>query len=330
MSDSLVSVLMPTYNQDRFIGCAINSVLAQSFADFELIISDNASTDTTRQIVESFLNQNTRIRYYLNDSNIGAHANFNLTLKRAGASKYFIVLSSDDWWEPDLLEHLVDLAERNPEVTLVHSDTYRVDENGTVINRYSDLWSSMPRAGRHRGIKELFLSGCYFNVNATLVNRAHQFALYPSDQLFDPTLKYTADYHLWLQLMIRGAAAYYVPQPLAFYRKHDAAYTTAKNTIARMEEQVTIFRDKLADACPPELEHLRLEALLLNLKQLGFAMLVAGRKAEALSVLTEAERLSHGQHLDIRVAVQMAAAPLPPSSAAFAWRTMAFIAGKVR
>ncbi|MBE2234073.1 MAG: glycosyltransferase [Anaerolinea sp.] len=321
---------MPTYNQCQYLPTAIESVLGQTFSDYELIISDNASSDDTEHVAMSYAKSDRRLHYYRNSANLGVCRNFDLSLTRASHSSHFAFLSSDDWWHPTLLERLVASAAIAPSATLVHCDAYRVDETGAIINLYSELWPEMPPVGSHRSIRELFLNGCYFNINATLINRSQLLALYPNDQLFDPTLKYTPDYHLWLQLMIRGATAYYVPEPLAFYRKHDAAHTTTKNVIARLQEQVLIFREKLAEVCPAQYESLRQEALLINLKQLGFVLLAAGRKAEALPVLTEAHQLAAGRQLDVKVAARLAASPLPPTLAAWGWRAVAAGAQKVR
>ena len=78
-----LSIGMPIFNGELFIHQAIKSILAQTFTNFELIISDNASTDSTREICEKFAKQDNRIRYFRQESNIGIHKNFNFVLKQA-------------------------------------------------------------------------------------------------------------------------------------------------------------------------------------------------------------------------------------------------------
>jgi glycosyltransferase involved in cell wall biosynthesis len=329
MPNPFISVLMPTYNQEMYIRKAIESVLLQSYTNFELVISDDASTDSTRYIVSDFMKLDSRIKYYRNDRNFGAAENYNISLQRAKSDSYWISISSDDWWDCRLLEKLVTEAERHPSVTITHCDAYRVDESGQIIGRYSDLWPQWSQTGVHRSIREMFLYGCLINNNCTLVRRDLQLILYSTKTLFDPTLKHAHDYHLWLQLLSRGATAYYVAEPLAFYRKHSAALTSPQTVIPRLREHIAIFREKLADVCP-ELENLRMEALLRNLKQLGFSLLATSQKEEALTVLSEAKQLAQGRQLDINTAKQVATLPLSPKFAAFTWVMLAALAQKVR
>ena len=79
----MVSIGMPVYNGEKFIRKCIESILDQTNRNFELIISDNASTDSTREICEKFAKQDNRIRYFRQESNIGIHKNFNFVLKQA-------------------------------------------------------------------------------------------------------------------------------------------------------------------------------------------------------------------------------------------------------
>lgn len=325
-----VSVLMPTFNHGNYIGTAIESVLEQTFQDFELIISDNASSDNTQEIITSYLKRDKRIKCFRNQTNVGGHANFNIALRYASESNHFIVLSSDDWWHPQLLEHLVHIAEKHPNTTLIHSDTYRVDEQGKIVNKYSDLWPTMPPIGEYRSLRELFLHGCYFNLNATLVNRTNQKALYSENDLFDPSLKYTADYHLWLQLMTRGAYAHYLPKPLAFYRKHDAALTTQATAIYRLQEQIEIFSEKLKGVCSSDSENLRMQALVMSLKQLGFLLLSTERKVEAIPFLEEALRLAQDRQRDLQVAFLLSRTPFSGKTVSLFWRTLVNIAGRAQ
>ena len=93
---------LPVYNGERYLRQAIDSMLAQTFRDFELIISDNASTDRTREICLEYQKRDPRVRYFRNESNIGPAANFNLVFQRAHA-EYFKWVAADDVCEPDFL-----------------------------------------------------------------------------------------------------------------------------------------------------------------------------------------------------------------------------------
>lgn len=103
----LISVGMPAYNAAAYIGSALEGLLAQSFGDFELIVSDNASTDATRDVVEDYMLHDARIRYERQPINIGANPNYSLVARRA-RGEFFKWSSSSDWCEPTFLERCKD------------------------------------------------------------------------------------------------------------------------------------------------------------------------------------------------------------------------------
>ncbi|NJN67962.1 MAG: glycosyltransferase [Chloroflexaceae bacterium] len=136
-----VSILMAVYNRARFLPDAVESVLAQEMTDWELIISDNVSTDGTTEIAQRYAQRDQRIRYFRNDVHVTAVENFNLCYHRANpASTYLALLASDDWWEPAFLARTVAMADQHPDLAFVHTDMYRTDAEGGILNRYSDVY----------------------------------------------------------------------------------------------------------------------------------------------------------------------------------------------
>lgn len=119
-----ISIGMPIHNGAWCMRPAIDSVLAQVRGDFELVISDNASTDETGAIAREYAERDSRIRYLRQPTNIGPSANFRQVLEQATAP-YFAWLAADDRWEPGFLQALVPVLEADPDVGLVFSD-YRV------------------------------------------------------------------------------------------------------------------------------------------------------------------------------------------------------------
>ena len=109
--NDLISIIMPSYNTERYIGDSIRSVLAQTYSDWELIIVDDCSTDRTDDIVGGFLHD-TRIRYIKNEKNSGAAMSRNRALREA-RGRWIAFLDSDDLWLPDKLEHQVDFMEQH-------------------------------------------------------------------------------------------------------------------------------------------------------------------------------------------------------------------------
>lgn len=132
-----VSIGLPVYNGERYIAETIDSHLAQTFQDFELIICDNASTDRTEQICRENAARDTRIRYVRNPGNLGAAANYRLAFELSSA-EYFRWNPSDDLCGPEFLARCVELLDREPSVVLAYPKTKLIDERGQVISEYED------------------------------------------------------------------------------------------------------------------------------------------------------------------------------------------------
>jgi len=133
-----VSIGMPVYNGARFMEEALDSILAQDFTDFELIISDNASTDDTEPICRRYAERDGRIRYCRNDRNMGAAWNYNrlVALARGG---YFRWLAHDDIWAPASLSRCVETLDRGGQrVVLAYPKTILIDERGAVLGNHED------------------------------------------------------------------------------------------------------------------------------------------------------------------------------------------------
>ena len=129
---AIVSVGIPVYNGERYLAEALNSLLAQSFKDFEIVISDNASTDRTAEICRSYEAKDARIHYYRNDRNLGAAANFNRTFELSSAP-LFHGGACDDMYEPLFLERCVDVLERHPGVVLSHTRARVIGDRGEPL-----------------------------------------------------------------------------------------------------------------------------------------------------------------------------------------------------
>lgn len=128
----LVSIGLPVFRGERFVAAAIESVLAQTYADLELIISDNASDDGTATICERYAARDKRIIFQRSNTNIGVSANHNLVFKMA-SGEYFRWLSHDDRIAPDGLRRCVEALEANPAAGLCYTATRVIDGEGREI-----------------------------------------------------------------------------------------------------------------------------------------------------------------------------------------------------
>lgn len=129
----MVSIGLFVYNGERYLSKALDSLLAQTFKDFELIISDNASTDSTETICREYLAKDSRIKYFRQNENIGIFNNFRFVREKGVAGKYFMWAAHDDLWEKNWLEVLV--SDMKPSDFAVRGLAVHIDENAIVIGK---------------------------------------------------------------------------------------------------------------------------------------------------------------------------------------------------
>jgi glycosyltransferase involved in cell wall biosynthesis len=126
-----VSIGLPVYNGEKFLAESLDALLGQSYEDFELIISDNASTDGTADICRTYASEDPRIRYFRQDRNIGSAPNHNFVIDQA-RGELFKHASHDDLYARKLIEDCVAALDEYPQVVLAHSWSAVIDESGTV------------------------------------------------------------------------------------------------------------------------------------------------------------------------------------------------------
>ena len=136
MNNPKITIGLPVYNGEPFLPQAIDAILAQTYRDFELIISDNASTDATEKICRKYATQDDRISYYRNQQNIGAMGNFNRVFQLA-SGEYFKWVAHDDLHAPDYLARCVEILDRDRSVVLCHSQVQIIDERGKFLSDYN-------------------------------------------------------------------------------------------------------------------------------------------------------------------------------------------------
>jgi glycosyltransferase involved in cell wall biosynthesis len=130
---SKVSIGLPVYNGELFLKKAIDSILSQTYSNFELIISDNDSTDLTQKICQEYAKDDKRIQYIKQEKNIGAFSNFYFVLTKA-RSKYFMWAAVDDYWDVDFIKKNIDVLESNSNIVCSISkiDTYGFSDDDMI------------------------------------------------------------------------------------------------------------------------------------------------------------------------------------------------------
>lgn len=132
-----VSVGMPVYNCERYVAEAIESHLRQTYTDFELVITDNSSTDRSEEICRAYAARDPRIKYHRNPQNIGAAGNFGRCFELS-QGEYFRWTPSDDVVGPELLELCVEVLDRDPSVMLAYPQTRLIDGDGRILRDYDE------------------------------------------------------------------------------------------------------------------------------------------------------------------------------------------------
>lgn len=201
----LVSIIMPSYNTGRFINETIESVLAQSYVNWELIIVDDCSTDNTDVIVSEFLNDS-RIRYIKNEKNSGAAVSRNRALKEA-KGKWIAFLDSDDLWEPDKLENQISFMNDNG-YHFSYTNYIEIDENSKPNGKSV----TGPKRVTKRGMYNYCWIGCL-----TVMYNSEVIGLIQIEDI-----KKNNDYAIWLKVC-KKANCYLLDETLAKYRKRSGS-----------------------------------------------------------------------------------------------------------
>jgi len=161
MPSPRLSIGVPVYNGEAFLRQTLESILAQSFGEFELIISDNASTDGTAAIAREFAARDARVRYHRNETNLGLAKNYNLLFALA-SGEYFKWASADDLLLPGYLERCVGVLDHDPTVVLVYPKTRFVDAAGKILDIEDPGWNLMSDQP-HERLRYVIISAHWVN-----------------------------------------------------------------------------------------------------------------------------------------------------------------------
>ncbi len=223
MSSPLVTVTIPTYNRARLLHRALSSVLAQSLTDIEVFVSDNASTDDTASVVDSFADR--RVQYIRNDRNLGHFANLSAGLHLGGAP-YLAILPDDDFMLPRHLEEQARFLDAHGEVGLVHSAFRRVTmaPGGEVTESDEfpggrEMWIS----DRDAVLRRLLSEAYYISYATALIRRP----IVADTEHFAEEDGSADDVGLSLRLVQCAGAVGYRAEPSVGITFHDEAHNTS-------------------------------------------------------------------------------------------------------
>ena len=221
---ALVSVILPVYNGARFIRESLDSVLAQTFHDYEVICVDDGSTDASLAVVEEYRRDVTIIR----QANAGQSAARNAGVGHA-SGRYVAFIDQDDRWYPWKLEQQVVAIERDPEAVLVHCNSDRMDAEGRVVQRGATLaeYPGAMKSPLGRLLDEGLILPSAMMVRRDAFERVGG---------FDPELRGYEDFDLCARLKHEGPFVF-VDEPAMCYRVHVGGSSRAGHTVVRSRER---------------------------------------------------------------------------------------------
>jgi len=208
----LISIIMSSYNHEKFISIAIESVLNQTINNLELIIVDDSSKDNSRRIIQNYSKKDSRIKILFHEKNKGIAKTLNDGLEIA-KGKFISFIASDDVWSRDKLEKQVEILKKN-ENLIVWSEGKIIDADGNPTGK---LFTHMHDASKKKKSGNIFkeLIQANFIFGSSLIFKRENAKSF----IFNTALKYLNDYQFVVDLA-RRYEYFFIPEPLAMYRIH--------------------------------------------------------------------------------------------------------------
>ncbi|RLJ03261.1 MAG: hypothetical protein DRP11_01245 [Candidatus Aenigmatarchaeota archaeon] len=239
-----VSVIITAHNYGRYLRECLNSVLRQTFDDYEIVVVDDGSTDETPQILEEYVKKYPEKIKVVRLNGLGLPTACNHGIK-ASCGEYIIRLDADDFFDENILLIESTILDKNPDIDLVYPDYYEVDADGNIkhykrLMRVNDEVKLLHRSPLAAGA--MFRRRCYDEIGG-----------------YNESLKYQEDYDFWLRFTSRFKV-YNVNLPLLYYRRHGA--NMSKNFKGRMEARRVVKEEFVKKHLKEKLENLKVLGLI--------------------------------------------------------------------
>lgn len=231
MDRPIVSIITPTYNSERFIEQTINSILNQTFTNWELLIVDDCSTDNTWEIISQAAKEDSRIKPLRLDKNSGSGVARNLAIQKAGG-KYLAFIDSDDLWLPQKLDRHIDFMLKGNHV-FSHTPFGYVSEDGRQLKKIHKVRS---KPVDYKYLLKRTDIGCLT-------------AIYDQEQIgkfYMPDLRRKQDYCLWLSILKSGFVSTPYNEVLSYYRKRRNSATSKKLLLIPEHFRLLLYHEKLS------------------------------------------------------------------------------------
>jgi len=235
---TLVSVVVPSYNHAKYLRKAIDSVLAQDFADFELLISDDKSPDNSWDVISGF--DDPRIRSFRQERNLGPVGNLVFLIQQA-RGKYIALLNSDDVWYPSKLTQQVGVLEAQPQLGACFTWADMVDEYGQEISGAEAIWNHVfrqPNRSQGEWLRHFFLKGNCLCHPSMLARKE----IYDELGFYNPALKQLPDFDMWIRL-VKKFPIHIIQENLVGHLRdgNNTSAVSPENSARNLTELVEIF-----------------------------------------------------------------------------------------
>lgn len=259
----LVSVIMSVFNSDKYLDDAINSILNQTYTDFEFIIINDGSNDDSKAIIDHYASIDKRIVVINNERNLGLAASLNKAIELS-RGKYIARQDADDLSCSMRLEVQIAYALAHEEVDLIGSNNYLIDVNGEVV------YENKTHSQKKDFLKYLLNSGGIFTHGSVLIKKEKLFEVGMYDQRF----YYSQDGELWLRFISKGAKIKILDEPLYYFRSAPRPSNKKRNIQRRYNvvKRMMYLDKKDKNTVEKELDNIRQQVLTGDLQPRKFHM----------------------------------------------------------
>jgi glycosyltransferase involved in cell wall biosynthesis len=262
----MVSVIIPTFNRRDYITTALDSVLAQTYKNYEIVVIDDGSSDDTKEVLKPYQNI---IRYFYQE-NKGISGARNRGI-RESRNDYIALLDSDDYWLPEKLKWQVDRIRKEPECGMVATRCSSIASDGTFRKKN--------RPGKSGWILNDIFKANFIRTSSVLITRK----CFDTVGLFDESLPEGEEYDLWLRIAKQYPIAF-INEPLTVYTDNPHGVST-DSLAGRLIRLKVLEKEYLKEAIPPQLYRKRMSR---NYHYVGRHYIKRGKKSEGIHYLRQA------------------------------------------
>ena len=219
----LVSIIMPAYNSEKFIRQAVDSILGQTFTNYELIVVEDCSTDKTLDILNEYSSENSRITLIRNEKNSGVSYSRNRAISIA-TGEYIAFLDSDDMWDNQKLEKQVNYVKSNPNADFVFTGSAFIDENDKPLNHILHV---PDKISFNDLLKQNIISCSSVFIKRSIIQDIKM----PNDKMHE-------DFATWLTILKNQKYAYGIDEPLLIYRLSSNSKSSNKIKAAHIQMHI--------------------------------------------------------------------------------------------